>query len=84
MVHTHTAKAGALGTIRGMAGGVPVIVHTYHGHVFYGYFSPVKTRMYLAIERTLGRITDCVIAISESQRDESVKSTAWYRARRSQ
>ena len=45
-------------------------MHTYHGHVFHGYFSPVKTRVYLAIERALGRITSRVIAISESQRDE--------------
>jgi glycosyltransferase involved in cell wall biosynthesis len=70
VVHTHTAKAGALGRLAAWLARVPVIVHTYHGHVFYGYFSPVKTRLYLAIERALGRITSCVIAISESQRDE--------------
>ena len=70
MVHTHTAKAGALGRFAAWLARVPVIVHTYHGHVFHGYFSPVKTRVYLAIERALGRITSRVIAISESQRDE--------------
>jgi glycosyltransferase involved in cell wall biosynthesis len=70
VVHTHTAKAGALGRLAAWLARVPVIVHTYHGHVFHGYFSPVKTRMYLAIERALGRVTSCVIAISESQRDE--------------
>lgn len=70
VVHTHTAKAGALGRLAAWLARVPVIVHTYHGHVFQGYFNPVKTRMYLAIERALGRVTNQVIAISESQRDE--------------
>lgn len=70
IVHTHTAKAGALGRIASWLARVPVIVHTYHGHVFHSYFSPIKTRVYLAIERALGTITTHVIAISESQRDE--------------
>lgn len=70
IVHTHTAKAGALGRIAAWLAGVPVIVHTYHGHVFHSYFSPMKTRVYLAIERALGSITTEVVAISDSQRDE--------------
>ena len=70
VVHTHTAKAGALGRLAAWLARVPVVVHTYHGHVFHGYFGQVKARMYLAIERALGRLTSCVIAISESQRDE--------------
>ena len=70
VVHTHTAKAGALGRLAAWFAGVPVIVHTYHGHVFQGYFSRAKTRAYLAIERVLGRITTRVVAISKSQREE--------------
>jgi glycosyltransferase involved in cell wall biosynthesis len=70
VVHTHTAKAGALGRLAAWLAGVPVIVHTFHGHVFYGYFGQAKTRVYLAIERALGRLTSRVIAISESQREE--------------
>ena len=70
IVHTHTAKAGALGRIAAWLARVPVIVHTYHGHVFHSYFSPMKTRIYLAIERVLGLITTQVVAISGSQRDE--------------
>src|SRR5262249_30074123 len=57
IVHTHTAKAGAVGRIAARLAGVPVIVHTYHGHVFHSYFSPMKTRLYLAIERILGLLT---------------------------
>jgi glycosyltransferase involved in cell wall biosynthesis len=68
VLHTHTAKAGALGRVAGWMAGVPVIVHTYHGHVFYGYFSPAKTKMYLLIERLLSLLSTKIIAISESQR----------------
>ncbi len=70
IVHTHTAKAGALGRLAAWTTGVPVIVHTYHGHVFHSYFSPAKSRFYLGLERLLGRITERIIAISDSQKEE--------------
>lgn len=70
IVHTHTAKAGALGRFAAWLAGVPVIVHTYHGHVFHSYFGHITTRVFLSIERALGRISTRVIAISESQRQE--------------
>jgi len=70
IVHTHTAKAGALGRVAAWLAGVPVIVHTYHGHVFHSYFSPTKTRIYRAVEKALGSITTQVVAISNSQREE--------------
>jgi glycosyltransferase involved in cell wall biosynthesis len=74
IVHTHTAKAGTLGRLAAMVTGVPVRVHTFHGHVFAGYFSPWRTRIFLAIERFLGCHTDCIIAISRSQRQELVET----------
>jgi glycosyltransferase involved in cell wall biosynthesis len=49
---------------------VPVVVHTYHGHVFHGYFPPGRTRAFLTIERALGRRTDCLLAVSETVRRE--------------
>ena len=70
IVHTHTAKAGALGRIAAGLAGVPIIIHTYHGHVFHSYFGEMKTRVYLAIERALGSITTQVIALSASQKEE--------------
>jgi glycosyltransferase involved in cell wall biosynthesis len=74
IVHTHTAKAGAIGRLAAWLTGVPVIVHTYHGHVFRDYFGPTISQAYLAIERMLGRVTTGVIAISESQlQDLSVR-----------
>jgi len=71
IVHTHTAKAGALGRLAARIVGVPVVVHTYHGHVLGGdYFSASVTGMYRRIERWLGRRTDRLIALTESQADE--------------
>jgi glycosyltransferase involved in cell wall biosynthesis len=64
IVHTHTAKAGALGRLAARVAGVPVTVHTFHGHVLEGYFSPAATRTFLAIERWLARGTDRLITVS--------------------
>jgi glycosyltransferase involved in cell wall biosynthesis len=70
IVHTHTAKAGALGRLAAWLAGVPVRIHTFHGHVFHGYFGPWQTALFLAIERLLARITTRVVAISARQADE--------------
>lgn len=70
IVHTHTAKAGAVGRLAAWLAGVPVIVHTFHGHVLMGYFGPWKTRLFGAIERALARITDCIVTLGEHQRAE--------------
>ena len=64
VVHTHTAKAGALGRVAARLAGVPAIVHTFHGHVLEGYFSPAATHCFLWIERALAHITDRIITVS--------------------
>lgn len=72
IVHTHTAKAGTLGRIAAAMAGVPVRVHTFHGHIFDGYFSPVKAKLFLAIERFLAGFTDKLITVSESVKHDVV------------
>src|SRR6266568_1309836 len=64
IVATHTAKAGTLGRTAAWLAGVPLIVHTFHGHVLDGYFSRLTTSLFLFIERALGRVTTRFIAIS--------------------
>lgn len=83
IIHTHKAKAGAVGRVAAMiykwltpsalllrprkVG----IVHTYHGHIFHSYYGAAKTRLFIAIERAMARFcSDRIIAISERQRDE--------------
>ena len=65
IVHTHTAKAGALGRLAAILCGVPVVVHTYHGHVLRGYFSPAKTLVYRGIERVLAWRTDRLLSVTD-------------------
>jgi glycosyltransferase involved in cell wall biosynthesis len=64
VVHTHTSKAGALGRIAATVCRVPVVVHTYHGHVFDAYFSPLKTRFVVAAERLLARGASALVAVT--------------------
>lgn len=70
IVHTHAAKAGALGRLAALHENVPVILHTFHGHVFHSYFSPLKTKIFLIIERYLAKKTSGIIAISERQKKD--------------
>lgn len=70
VVHTHTAKAGFVGRWAAWLARVPVRVHTYHGHVFHGYFGAAKTRLFLTLERLTARLTDRLITISPALRDE--------------
>jgi glycosyltransferase involved in cell wall biosynthesis len=64
IVATHMAKAGTLGRIAAALTGVPVIVHTFHGHVLDGYFGRLSTAFFLLVERLLSRVTTQFIAIS--------------------
>jgi glycosyltransferase involved in cell wall biosynthesis len=72
IVHTHTAKAGFLGRLTAWLAGVPLILHTYHGHVLHGYYSPIKTRLLRWMEKALARITDCIVAVSPQVKNELV------------
>lgn len=75
IVHTHTAKAGTIGRIavfvhnlihRRKVG----VVHTFHGHVFRGYFGKVKSLFFIWAERLLAKIADVIVVLSESQKGE--------------
>jgi glycosyltransferase involved in cell wall biosynthesis len=70
IVHTHASKAGTLGRLAASSCKVPVIVHTFHGHVFHSYFGPLKTRVFKGIERYLASKSTAIIAISEIQKTE--------------
>lgn len=72
IVHTHASKAGTLGRLAAHSCGVPIIIHTFHGHVFHSYFGKLKTLFYKSIERYLAKRTTKIIAISEKQKQELV------------
>ena len=73
IVHTHASKAGTLGRLAAASCGVPIIVHTFHGHVFHSYFGKLKTTFYKNIERYLAKKSTAIIAISEIQKKELVE-----------
>ena len=66
IVHTHTTKAGVLGRIAAILNGVPFIYHTFHGHLFHGYYSDFATEVIKFIERMLARFTTKIITLSET------------------
>lgn len=70
IVHTHTSKAGVVGRVAAWLAGVPVVVHTPHGHVFYGHFGAVTSRIFLQIERILCRVTTALVALTAAERDD--------------
>lgn len=70
IVHTHASKAGSLGRLAAYRAGVPVVLHTFHGHVFHSYFGKTKTTIYKQIERRLAKMTTRIIAISDIQKYE--------------
>ena len=64
IVHTHASKPGVLGRLAASAEGVPVIVHTFHGHTFNSYFNRTASNIYINTERFLARKSSAIIAIS--------------------
>jgi glycosyltransferase involved in cell wall biosynthesis len=70
IVHTHAAKAGALGRKAAFDCKVPVVVHTFHGHVFHSYFGKFKTEVFRRIEKRLASKSSGIIAISAQQKNE--------------
>jgi glycosyltransferase involved in cell wall biosynthesis len=76
ILHTHTAKAGAVGRIAALLAGSarpPIIVHTFHGHVLRGYFNPVVTLGFRTLERWLASFTTALVAVSPEVRDDLVR-----------
>src|SRR5438105_3245679 len=76
ILHTHTAKAGAVGRIAALLAGrarPPIVVHTFHGHVLRGYFHPLTTLAFRTLERWLARVSTALIAVSPEVRDDLVR-----------
>ena len=72
IVHTHTSKAGILGRLAAKLARVPIIIHTPHGHVFYGHFGLLVSRFFLLTERLMARITDRMVALTQAERNDHI------------
>lgn len=73
IVHTHSSKAGILGRLAAWLARVPVIIHTPHGHVFYGHFGRSASRVFLWVERFMDRFTDHMIALTEAEKADYIR-----------
>jgi glycosyltransferase involved in cell wall biosynthesis len=72
VVHTHTAKAGFLGRLAARLAGVPVVVHSFHGHILHGYYGPAKSWLLRRMEQALACASDRLIAVSEQVKRDLV------------
>lgn len=74
VVHTHMAKAGFVGRLAAWCARVPVRVHTFHGHLLTGYFSPTVTRLIVAAERVLRRLTTHAVVVGNAVRRDLIEA----------
>ncbi len=72
IVHTHSSKAGIVGRWAARLARTPVIVHTPHGHVFYGHFGRLASTFFLLLEKITSPITDVTVALTEAERDDYI------------
>jgi len=73
VVHTHTSKAGAVGRLAARLAGIPVVIHTPHGHIFYGYYGAVASAIIRLLERLLAKITDRIVTLTDRGAQEHVQ-----------
>lgn len=73
IVHTHMAKAGALGRIAARLSAVHVVLHTFHGNILRGYFGRERSILFAAAERILALISTKVIALGPRQAREILR-----------
>ncbi|HEY2315212.1 MAG TPA: glycosyltransferase [Streptosporangiaceae bacterium] len=73
VVHTHSAKAGALGRLAAERAGTPMVVHTFHGFPFHEFQSTARRGAYVSIERYLSRRTDAFLAVGGAVAAEAVR-----------
>ena len=72
IVHTHTAKAGVLGRLAAKLAKVPNVIHTTHGHNFYGYFNPIASKVVVHLERWLAGYTDKILSLTELEKEDLI------------
>ena len=76
VINTHTSKAGLVGRLAGYSflQKRPAIVHTYHGHILYGYYGRFATFIFKAIEKFLAKLTDAFLISGEKVKSELQES----------
>jgi glycosyltransferase involved in cell wall biosynthesis len=73
IVHTHTSKAGFIGRLAARLVRVPAVVHQPHGHIFYGYYGPARTALYVMLERIAARWSDRLVMLTDRETEEHLE-----------
>ena len=73
VVHTHTAKAGFIGRIAARLAGAKLVLHTPHGHDFYGYFGTLGSRLIIMLERFAALFADRIIVFTDIEKADMMK-----------
>lgn len=73
IVHTHTSKAGIIGRLAARLCGVKKIIHTPHGHIFYGYFGALTTKIFIAVEKLAAFFTDTIITLTCREKNDMLR-----------
>ncbi|MBI4619597.1 MAG: glycosyltransferase family 4 protein [Desulfobacterales bacterium] len=73
IIHTHTSKAGILGRWASFFARVAIVVHTPHGHIFYGYYGKIKTKLFILLEKLTASLTDKIITLTRKEREEHIQ-----------
>ena len=74
IVHTHTSKAGILGRLAARIVGHRAVVHSPHGHIFYGYFGPRTTQVFIDMERLAARWARRITTLTERGKRDHVRT----------
>jgi glycosyltransferase involved in cell wall biosynthesis len=70
IIHTHGTKPGVVGRLAAWLTNVPVIIHTFHGHLFHSYYNKPVSFFIVQLEKLLGRISSKIIVLSKKQHEE--------------
>ncbi len=73
IVHTHCSKAGIIGRWAALLAGIPIIVHTPHGHIYSPgrfNFGVIRTSLLLYLERLTTCFTDRIFAVTDIEKRE--------------
>lgn len=73
VLHTNTSKAGFLGRLAGHLARAPRIVHSDHGHIFYGYYTPALTFFFVLLEIIASHWCHKVLTLTESGRRDYLR-----------
>lgn len=73
IVHTHTSKGGFLGRLSAWLARVPVIIHTPHGHIFWGYYNSLITELFIFMERLVAKITSKIICLTDQEKRDHIQ-----------